>query len=131
MLQNWDLERSVDGGASYTDVAIDLPADTLSYDWTVPDVECTACVLRVTMDNAGTDYSAELSFTVVAATVTDAGTDAGGSDAGADAGAAPTSDAGSGATTGGGCSAATASPIAVSWPLGVALIGLWAWRRRR
>ncbi len=131
-LQNWDLELSTDGGATYRDVAIDLSPDTLTYDWTVPAIECSACVLRVTMDNAGTDYNAELAFSVAGAAGTDAGggADAGGAGPG-DAGPVATPDAGGGGTTDGGCAIGRASASAIAWPSSVALIGLLVWRRRR
>ena len=75
-LQNWDLELSEDGGVTYSDVAIDLPASSLTYDWTVPDIECSSCRLRITMDNEATNYTDELPVTIVRPTGTDGGTPA-------------------------------------------------------
>lgn len=60
---NWDLELSSDSGVSWAPVAIDISASALSYPWTPTDA-CSACILRITMDNGGANYTDTLNITV-------------------------------------------------------------------
>ena len=63
-LQNWDIHYSVSGPSGpWLPVALDLPAgspapgSSHTYNWLVPDNVSSAVRVRVTMDNAGTDYT--------------------------------------------------------------------------
>jgi MYXO-CTERM domain-containing protein len=55
-VQFWHVELSDDGGSEWEPVAMELSPGTLSYVWSVPEVACADCLLRVTMDNVGTNY---------------------------------------------------------------------------
>jgi hypothetical protein len=51
-----DLLKTKDGAA--TTIVHGLSPDTLEYEWTVPDMACTNCLLRVTQNNTiNTDYT--------------------------------------------------------------------------
>jgi len=150
-LQNWDLELSDDGGSSWDEVAIDLPPDQLSYDWTVPARSCTDCLLRITMDNSGTDYDDTLTISITvpdggtagdAGVSSDAGTtaDAGGDDAGytprdaggeSDAGGETDAGGGDDAGSGSGCSAAGGSGSGALGFAGLLALAMMIRRRQR
>ncbi|MCA8948099.1 MAG: hypothetical protein KDE27_01275 [Planctomycetes bacterium] len=54
---NWDLEYSISGpNGPWLPIALDLPANTTSYQWTVPNTPSDHVRVRVTQDNSGTDY---------------------------------------------------------------------------
>jgi len=78
--QNWDLEYSTTGPTGpWLPIAFNLPAgstqsgSTHSYLWTVPDTPSTKVRVRVTMDNAGTDYKdkSNQNFTIIGTPATD------------------------------------------------------------
>jgi len=63
---NWDLYFSSDGGATWDAILLDIDYGTLSYAWTVPDVNTTQGVVRVVQDNQGMNYDAAcLDFTIM------------------------------------------------------------------
>ena len=71
-LQDWDLELSTDGGIGWAPIAMDLPAGSSAvssdhtYDWTVPNSPSNQVLVRVRMDNSGTDYydESDAAFTI-------------------------------------------------------------------
>lgn len=54
---NWDLYFSDDGGNTWEALALDIPLDSLSYQWIVPDSETSQARIKIVMDNDGNDYS--------------------------------------------------------------------------
>ena len=78
-LQDWDLELSTDGGISWRAIAMDLPAGSSavgsdhSYDWIVPNCVSNQVLVRVRMDNSGTDYydESDAGFTITGQADTD------------------------------------------------------------
>jgi type IX secretion system substrate protein len=62
---NWDLYFSSDGGNTWSEIQLDIDNGTLTFDWTVPDVNTDQGVVRVVQDNAGMDYQhASLNFVI-------------------------------------------------------------------
>lgn len=57
--ENWDLYFSTDAGATWQELAADLPITQLSYSWTVPNVETSQARIKVVMDNVADDYESE------------------------------------------------------------------------
>lgn len=53
---NWDLYFSADNGVTWEVVVEDLPIGRLQYNWTVPNLETTAGMIRIVQDNEGLDY---------------------------------------------------------------------------
>lgn len=53
---NWDLFFSSDGGITWDTIMVDIPADSLSYQWIVPSVNTTHAKIQIVMDNEDTDY---------------------------------------------------------------------------
>ncbi len=51
----WQIDISYDGGDRWEVVAEDILPSVFSYEW-IPDTPCSTCLLRVTQDNASTDY---------------------------------------------------------------------------
>jgi hypothetical protein len=64
---NWDLWLSTDYGSTWNDLVIDYDNTALSYDWTIPDVNSSECIIRIRMDNSGTDYwdTTDSVFTII------------------------------------------------------------------
>ena len=53
---NWDLRLSTDNGGTWNDLVIDYDNTALSYDWTVPNINSTECLIWIIMDNVGMNY---------------------------------------------------------------------------
>jgi len=53
---NWDLFFSSDGGNTWEVIQLDIPVETLTYQWLVPESITTQGRIRIVMDNEGTDY---------------------------------------------------------------------------
>jgi len=58
-IENWDLYFSPDGGDTWEELAIDLPATQLSFTWTVPDIVASNARIRIVMDNVLDNYDNE------------------------------------------------------------------------
>lgn len=55
-LQNWDLYFSPDGGTSWEVIQEDMDPSVLNYMWTVPENITEQGMIKIYMDNSGTDY---------------------------------------------------------------------------
>ena len=65
---NWDLYFSSDGGQTWDVIMEDIDHGTLSYSWTVPEINTTTAQIRVVQDNPGTNYQDDSdNFTIQAA----------------------------------------------------------------
>lgn len=54
---NWDLYYTLDDGAVWKEIALDLEEATLEYSWTIPDAETSLVRIKIVQDNSsGTDY---------------------------------------------------------------------------
>jgi len=53
---NFDLLFSEDGGVNWDTLQANIPAGTLSYQWTVPAIATTLGRIKIVLDNAGNDY---------------------------------------------------------------------------
>jgi len=53
---NWDLLVSFDGGLSWDTLQADIPYDSLSFVWEVPNIASDSARIRVVQDNSGFDY---------------------------------------------------------------------------
>ena len=67
---DWDLFFSDDGGINWETIALNLPQNQLTYDWTVPNLATDSGKVRVVQDNlTGIDYTATCgNFTINATT---------------------------------------------------------------
>ena len=55
---SYDIQYSIDGGATWITVATDLPGTSTSYSWVVPNTPTTDALVKVTgTDGTGTDYT--------------------------------------------------------------------------
>lgn len=62
---NWDLYLSVDGGITWDILQLDLPVQSLTYEWVVPNMPTSQARIRIVQDNEGEDYSdSSLDFTI-------------------------------------------------------------------
>ncbi len=57
--QNWDLLYSLDGGATWEELQMDMPLETLLYTWVVPENPTEEARIRIIQDNVGVDYEDE------------------------------------------------------------------------
>ena len=55
---NWDLYFSNDNGATWQIIKEDINVNTLSYSWTVPELNTNSAKIKIVQDNQGTDYKA-------------------------------------------------------------------------
>ncbi len=53
---NWDLLVSFDGGLSWDTLQADIPYDSLSFVWEVPERNADSTRIRIVQDNSGFDY---------------------------------------------------------------------------
>lgn len=69
-LANWDLFFSEDGGTSWESIALNLPENQLTYNWSVPNIITDSGQVKVVQDNVtGQDYSdASGNFTIITST---------------------------------------------------------------
>jgi hypothetical protein len=66
---NWDLLFSGDGGSSWDTIKGNIPVETLSYQWTVPETSTVKARIKIVQDNVNDDYEwSSNNFTIVSAT---------------------------------------------------------------
>ena len=66
--ENWDLLYSLDGGATWEELHMNMPLETLSYNWIIPDNPTEAARIKIIQDNEGIDYEDESeNFTITEA----------------------------------------------------------------
>ena len=66
---NWDLLFSGDGGSSWDTIKANIPVETLSYQWTVPETSTVKARIKIVQDNVNDDYEwSSNNFTIVSAT---------------------------------------------------------------
>jgi hypothetical protein len=66
---NWDLLFSGDGGSSWDTIKANIPVETLSYQWTVPETSTVNARIKIVQDNVNDDYEwSSNNFTIVSAT---------------------------------------------------------------
>ena len=66
---NWDLLFSGDGGSSWDTIMANIPVETLSYQWTVPETSTVKARIKIVQDNVNDDYEwSSNNFTIVSAT---------------------------------------------------------------
>ncbi len=66
---NWDLVFSMDGGLSWDTIQVDIPFESRSYQWTVPETTTVQAQIKIVQDNVNVDYNGtSQNFTIVAAT---------------------------------------------------------------
>ena len=53
---DWDLFFSSDGGFTWDSIQMDIPTETLSFLWIVPEISTTEGRIRIMQDNVETDY---------------------------------------------------------------------------
>ncbi len=54
---NWDLYFSLDGGSTFSGIALNLPKEQINYDWVVPEFSTNQGKIVVVQDNnVGIDY---------------------------------------------------------------------------
>jgi hypothetical protein len=53
---NWDIMFSSDGGITWEIVEADIPNNTFSYFWIIPDTPTSEGRIKIVQDNADTDY---------------------------------------------------------------------------
>lgn len=69
---NWDLYFSSNAGLSWEPIATDLPQDTTSYNWTVPNVLSNSCQIRIVQDNQiNANYNDDSDNFIITAATTD------------------------------------------------------------
>jgi hypothetical protein len=68
---NWDVFYSTDGGQIFRAIEYDLPAETRSYEWVVPNMATNAAQVRIVQDNDAVDYTATSPDFTILATSTD------------------------------------------------------------
>jgi len=62
---NWDLYFSNDDGLTWEVIKENIGVDTLSYSWTVPNLNISKAKIKVIQDNQGTNYDSKSgSFTI-------------------------------------------------------------------
>ncbi len=99
---SYHLELRPSGESDPFIISTDLPPTEQSYEWTVPDAECTDCYLLVTQENAGADYYGDLTITIVDEASSGGMAGAGGAPTGNGAtGSVPQTGGSEGALTGG------------------------------
>ena len=63
---NWDLYYSIDGGNNWIPIQLDIPVETMSYDWIVPAVETSLGKIKIYQDNVEQNYLDEsMDFNIV------------------------------------------------------------------
>lgn len=66
---NWDLFFSSDGGETWDTIQIDIPYETLSYQWNVPGIQTDMGRIKIVQDNVADDYeSISNDFTITSVT---------------------------------------------------------------
>lgn len=128
----WDVEFFRTPDAAAEPVATGLPLETLSYEWTVPDMTCNECSLRVIQRNVDSDYDARVPIVIAPVSGTGGDSSSGtGGDVGAPGEAGKESVEDTRARSGGACSIGRehdGSPA--RWLGGLLLVGLLARRRQ-
>lgn len=53
---NWDLLFSSDGGITWNSIGIDIDANSLSYNWIIPEIPTMEGRIKIVQDNVDNDY---------------------------------------------------------------------------
>lgn len=56
--KNWDILFSSDDGKNWETIQLDIPVDTKSYNWMVPNRALSKAKIKIIQDNEGTNYEA-------------------------------------------------------------------------